>query len=86
MSEAASAAEYAIEPRDPGIALASAIVECAKKRLVGRSWPLFGSLLIKCIGRRYRIRSRVLMLLREAFVEIAGRRSPIVKSADETSV
>ena len=86
MSEAASAAEYAIEPRDPGIALASAIVGCAKKRLVGRSWLLFGSLLIKCTGRRYRIRSRVLMLLREAFVEIAGRRSPIVKSADETSV
>jgi hypothetical protein len=86
MLEDASAAEYDIEPRDPGIALASAIVGCAKKRLVDRSWLLSGSPLIKCIGRRYRIRSRVLMLLREAFVETAGRRSLIAKSADQTSV
>jgi len=86
MSEAASAVEYAIEPGDPGIALASAIVECAKKRLVGRSWLLFAFPLIKCIGRRCRIRSRVLMLLREVFVEIAGRRFPTGKSADRTLV
>jgi hypothetical protein len=86
MSEAASAAEYVIEQKGPEIALASAIVECAKKRLVGRSWLLFASLLIRCIGRRYQIRSRVLMLLREAFVEIAGHRFPIAKSADQISV
>jgi len=86
MSEAASAVEYAIEPGDPGIALASAIVECAKKRAVGRSWLSFASLLIKCIGQRYRIRSRVLMSLSEVFVEIAGHRSPIAKSADRISV
>jgi hypothetical protein len=86
MSGVASAAEYAIEQRDPEIALASAIVECAKKRLAGRSWLSFASLLSRCIGRRYRIRSRVLMLLREVFVEIAGRRSPIAKSADRISV
>jgi hypothetical protein len=86
MSEAASAAEFVIERKDPEIAPASAIVECAKKRLVGRSWLLFASLLIKCIGRCHRIRSRVLMLLREVFVEIVGHRSPIAKSAGRTLV
>jgi hypothetical protein len=61
MSEAASAAEFAIGPRDREIAPAFAIVECAKKPPARRLWRLFASLPIRCIGRRCQTRSRVLI-------------------------
>jgi hypothetical protein len=79
MLEVASAAEFAIEPRDREIASASAIVERAKRPPEHRSWLLFASLPIRCIGRRGRTLSQVLMLLREAFAELVGHRSPIGK-------